>query len=128
MGKRSCFERREADSYPTPRAAVVPLIPYLRGVRCFAEPCAGNGDLVRHLESFGLRCGYQGDIRTGQDALAIDSYGAIDAIITNPPYTRDLMHKLSHISRRSRKPGRFWNPIGRRPSNQHRSCLRALTS
>jgi hypothetical protein len=29
MGKRSNFERREADFYPTPRAAVVPLIPYL---------------------------------------------------------------------------------------------------
>ncbi len=58
MGKRSNFERREADFYPTPRAAVVPLIPYLRGIRSFAEPCAGDGALVRHLESFGLRCVY----------------------------------------------------------------------
>jgi predicted nucleic acid-binding Zn ribbon protein len=32
--------------------------------------------------------------RTGQDALALDSYGTIDAIITNPPYSRELMHKL----------------------------------
>ena len=86
MGKRSNFERREADFYPTPRAAVVPLIPYLRGIRTFAEPCAGDGDLVRHLESFGLRCVYAGDIRTGQDALELDHYGAADAIITNPPY------------------------------------------
>jgi hypothetical protein len=31
MGKRSNFERREADFYPTPRAAVVPLVPHLRG-------------------------------------------------------------------------------------------------
>ena len=30
MGKRSSFERREADFYPTPKAAVLPLIPYLR--------------------------------------------------------------------------------------------------
>ena len=90
MGKRSNFERREADFYPTPRAAVVPLIPYLRAASGrFAEPCAGDGDLVRHLESFGLRCVYAGDIRTGQDALALDHYGAADAIITNPPYTRD---------------------------------------
>src|SRR3981189_1858036 len=29
MGKRSNFERREADFYPTPRAAVLPLIPHL---------------------------------------------------------------------------------------------------
>jgi hypothetical protein len=58
MGKRSSFERREADFYPTPLDAVVPLIPYLRSVKTFAEPCAGNGDLVRHLESFGLACVY----------------------------------------------------------------------
>ena len=39
MGKRSSFERRERDFYPTPRAAVLPLIPHLRGIRTFAEPC-----------------------------------------------------------------------------------------
>src|SRR5215471_5351361 len=100
MGKRSNFERREADFYPTPRAAVPPLIPHLRGIRTFAEPCAGDGALVRHLESFGLACVYAGDIRTGQDALAVQSYGAADVIITNPPYTRDLMHRLiAHFSR-----------------------------
>ena len=72
MGKRSNFERRPADFYPTPRAAVLPLLPYLRaeGIKTFAEPCCGEGDLTRHLESFGLRCVYAGDIRTGQDALA----------------------------------------------------------
>ena len=94
MGKRSNFERREADFYPTPRSAVLPLIPYLRGIKTFAEPCAGEGDLVRHLESFGLACVYSGDISSGQDALGLDHYGAADAIITNPPYTRDLMHRL----------------------------------
>jgi hypothetical protein len=100
MGKRSEFKRREADFYATPRAAVVPLIPYLSGIRTFAEPCAGDGDLVRHLEEFGLRCVYSGDIRTGQDALALDRYGVADAIITNPPYTRDLMHRLiEHFQR-----------------------------
>jgi len=100
MGKRSNFERREADFYPTPRAAVVPLIPYLHGVRTFAEPCAGDGNLVRHLEGFGLRSVYAGDIRTGEDALELDHYGAADAIITNPPYTRDLMHRLiAHFQR-----------------------------
>ena len=46
-------------------------------------------------ESFGLRCVYSGDIRTGQDALALDHYGAADAIITNPPCSRaKLMHGL----------------------------------
>jgi hypothetical protein len=55
--------------YPTPFEAVRPLIPHLRGVRTFAEPCCGDGALVRHLESFRLRCVYRGDIATGQDAL-----------------------------------------------------------
>jgi hypothetical protein len=52
MSKRSNFERREADFYPTPANAVLPLIPYLRvnGIQTFAEPCCGQGDLVRHLE------------------------------------------------------------------------------
>ena len=60
MGKRSNFERREADFYPTPRAAVVPLIPYLRAAASGPLPsrAAGDGALVRHLESFGLRCVY----------------------------------------------------------------------
>ena len=100
MGKRSNFERRPADFYPTPRAAVLPLIPYLRNIRTFAEPCAGDGALVAHLESFGLRCVYAGDIRGGRDALALDQYGAADCIITNPPYTRKLMHRLiAHFKR-----------------------------
>ena len=64
---------------------MVPLIPYLRGIRTFAEPCAGDGALVRHLEAVGLRCVYSGDIRTGQDALAFNCYGSADAIITNSP-------------------------------------------
>jgi len=97
MGKRSNFDRREADLYPTPRTAVVPLIPYLRrdGIRTFAEPCCGESDLVRHLESFGLRCVYAGDLATGQDALALDSYGACDSIITNPPFKYPEDHKHS---------------------------------
>src|SRR6476646_5332892 len=88
MGKRSSFERREADFYPTPAKAVLPLVPFLRGIRTFAEPCAGQGDLVRHLESFGKRCVYAGDLATGQDALALTAADCNDADcgITNPPY------------------------------------------
>ena len=85
MGKRSSFERIPRDFYRTPEAVVLPLLTFLRGVRTFAEPCCGDGALVRHLESFGLRCVYHGDIATGQDALALDTYGDADAIITNPP-------------------------------------------
>jgi hypothetical protein len=95
MGKRSSgFERIPRDFYPTPYAAVPPLIPHLRGIRTFAEPCCGDGVLVNHLESHGLRCVYRGDIATGQDALATTDYGDADSIITNPPYQRRLMHAL----------------------------------
>ena len=51
-----------------------PLIPHLRGVRTFAEPCCGEG-AWSHLESYGLRCVHAGDIATGQDALAVTDYG-----------------------------------------------------
>jgi hypothetical protein len=100
MGKRSNFEHIPRDFYPTPFAAVPPLIAHLRGVRTFAEPCCGDGALVRHLQSFGLHCAYAGDIATGQNALALDTYGNADAIITNPPYERKTMHALiAHFAR-----------------------------
>ena len=94
MGKRSSFERRELDFYPTPYKAALPLIPHLHGIRTFTEPCCGDGALVRHLESFGLRCGYAGDIHDRRGRLARDHYGVVDAIITNPPHERELMHEM----------------------------------
>jgi hypothetical protein len=57
-------------------------------------PNRGYGDLARYLESHGLRCVYRGDIRTCQDALKVDAYNDADVIITNPPYSRELMHPL----------------------------------
>jgi hypothetical protein len=76
---------------------VLPLVPWLAGIRTFAEPCCGEGDLVRHLESFGLRCVYAGDIATGQDALKLTAanYNDADAGITNPPFKYPEDHKYS---------------------------------
>jgi hypothetical protein len=90
------FEPRPLDFYPTPLAAALPLIPYLRneGIESFAEPCAGEGDLVRHLESFGFNCVHSSDLNCGQDALGLVHYGNPDAIVTNPPHTRKTMHAL----------------------------------
>ena len=85
-----------ADFYPTPRAAVLPLIPYLRaGSGPLPSRAAGDGDLVRHLELFGLRCVYAGDIGTGQDALALDSITAAPTRSSRIRLLRDprtLMH------------------------------------
>jgi hypothetical protein len=97
MGKRSDFARRDADAYHTiDRRAVQALQPHLNGTRAFAEPCAGDGDLVRGLESIGLRCVYASDIESGADALQLDRMALreADAIITNPPWTRRLLHPL----------------------------------
>jgi len=124
MGKRSNFERCEADFYPTtPRAAVVPLIPYLRGIRTFAEPCVGEGDLVRHLEEFGLCCVYSGDnIRTGQDALALDYYGAADRghAEVNPPRRTVVCEQCRKTYEPQRSSSRFCSQACRQRGHRNR--------
>ena len=94
MGKRSEFKRRPMDAYQTidPRA-VGKLLPHLAGVRTFVEPCAGEGLLVSQLEGVGLRCSHKSDIDTGTDALSLE-FPRADAIITNPPWTRDILHQM----------------------------------
>lgn len=94
MGKRSDFVRRPMDSYATPFKAVLPLMSHLRGIETFAAPCAGAGDLVRHLEALGLRCVHQSDIQDGVNALDLNVVGGADAIIENPPWTREILHPM----------------------------------
>lgn len=101
MGKRSSFERRPMDFYSTPEEAVLPLLPYLPHQTRFCEPCAGDGDLIRHLEKHGHEC------ITAFDAYRTKSYPVIDAtqmtrsnlagadyIITNPPWSRHILHPM----------------------------------
>ncbi|MFH5773566.1 class I SAM-dependent methyltransferase [Paracoccus sp. NGMCC 1.201697] len=109
MGKRSSFERRERDFYPTPREAVAPLIPHLQYGDMFIEPCAGDGALVRALEHYGMSCVEATDIQPA--ASDIRQFDALDEdldlvaegavwIITNPPWSRDLLHPMiRHFSR-----------------------------
>ena len=104
MGKRSEFERRKNDLYETfdPRA-VVALLPYLRPQTKFIEPCAGKGALVDQLVSAGHRCLQASDIEPGRDdirqANAMTVEWSPEAFITNPPWTRSLLHPLIvHLS------------------------------
>ena len=101
MGKRSDFQRRERDFYPTPPEAVKPLIPHLPdGFFSYWEPCAGDGALIESLPGF---CYAATDIEPRQDnivkdcALTGEKYrwatGA-DYIITNPPWSRDVLHPM----------------------------------
>ena len=102
MGKRSPgFKRKPSDFYPTPPKGVKPLRPFLEaeGIITFAEPCNGNDNLTRELESFGLKCVYRGDIRKGKDALLQTSFNGAERNITNPPHSRHLLHPLIvHLS------------------------------
>lgn len=107
MGKRSdgTFERRENDTYDTPFKAVVPLIAHLPKACYFIEPCAGAGDLVDHLEKFGHTCIAKFDIEPRRADIARRSAFALRVksgnpmIITNPPWTREIMHPmLAHLA------------------------------
>jgi hypothetical protein len=101
MGKRSSFERRPMDFYATPEAAVLPLLPYLPRQTKFCEPCAGEGDLIRHLEKHGHQCASAFDLNPESahpelDALhlASEHLAGADIIITNPPWSRQILHPM----------------------------------
>lgn len=87
--------------YPTPYEAVLPLLPWVGENVTFCEPCAGDGDLVNHLQAHGHQC------VAAYDAAPETSYPRMDAtllerthlkgadyIITNPPWTRELLHSM----------------------------------
>lgn len=109
MGRRSNFARIDKDLYRTidPRA-VPPVLPFLlyERIGSFIEPCYGYGDLVGPLTRAGLVCRGRYDIATNSTRtvdpvvirdgreLRFDDLNEADAIITNPPWSRDLLHEL----------------------------------
>jgi hypothetical protein len=104
MSKRSNFQKIERDKYRTPREAVLPLLAQLPAETIFAEPCAGNGVLIDHLTAAGHKCIWASDIEPERadikpaDAMCLTEIGA-DMVITNPPWTRSIMHPLiDHLS------------------------------
>lgn len=103
MGKRSDFERKKLDYYPTPLAAFVPLIPHLPRSGTFCEPCAGAGVLIDHIERHtDLRCvsafdvePRRADIRVGDASWALpEDMWEADFCITNPPWDRPVLHQI----------------------------------
>jgi len=103
MGKRSDFERIEKDYYRTfdPRA-VAALAPHLAPNTKFAEPCAGDGILIDQLEALGHVCTAAYDLEPKRsdiarsDVLRLDRghMNEADVAITNPPWSRPLLHAL----------------------------------
>ena len=101
MGKRSSFERRPMDFYATPEAAVLPLLPWLPANTKFCEPCAGQGDLIRHLMKDGHSCVSAFDLspdtpypQMNAIYLKKDDIDTANYIITNPPWSRDVLHPM----------------------------------
>lgn len=101
MSKRSDFPRRKNDAYLTWDArALPPLLPHLGTLRRFVEPCAGAGHLVDQLEAVGLQCVSAFDIAPQRydielgDAMAATLPPGADGWITNPVWTRRLLHPL----------------------------------
>ena len=110
------FERRPRDFYQTPLEGVMPLLVHLPHRATFIEPCAGDGRLVRHLGRYGHRCLYACDILPQpsgsvkiaqrdilQPPLLPDDHQPLpqaDYIITNPPWSRELLHPMIDVFRR----------------------------
>ncbi len=100
MGKRSSFARVERDYWRTidPRA-VAALLPHLAPGTRFVEPCAGDGTLLDQIVAAGHVCARAWDIEPQRadidqrDALT-RLVGNVDCFITNPPWTRALLHRL----------------------------------
>lgn len=92
MGKRSDFERVEKDAYQTfdPRA-VAPLKAHLGiGNLSYYEPCVGEGKLVELLKP--LKCVGASDEEL--DARTTQYKTDAEYFITNPPWSRDLLHPI----------------------------------
>ena len=105
MGKRSDFKRRPQDKYRTfdPRAAAA-LAPHLPWGCRFWEPCAAAADLVKTLQAHGPECIVATDtVPECEGVYRLDALTAtradVDAtgvthIITNPPWTRAILHRM----------------------------------
>ena len=120
MGKRSDYEKRARDFYPTPKEAVEPLIPFLPEYFTYIEPCAGDGRLVKHIDELmhgdadchgaydieypddddGNPLPLQWDVKI-KDAFSLTKLDVpyTEYIITNPPWSRDkksgyILHRM----------------------------------
>ncbi len=100
MSKRSAkFKRNPRDYYRTPYEAVFPLLPHLPAATRFCEPCAGDGVLVDHLTRHSHICARARDIKPKRDDIeqkdALTTLTEnIDYFITNPPWSRHILHPL----------------------------------
>ena len=117
MGKREETKKPKSprDFYATiDPDAVKPLLPFVQGMT-YAEPCAGEGDLVQMLHKEGITCVYASDIECSSflqtngywgDATKtpLSVYNEADVIITNPPFSKALLLPIMDHLMQSGKP------------------------
>lgn len=102
--KKDDPNRNENDLYPTPPLATYILQKYVELPKNIIEPCAGRGnisvELIRNgynVKSFDLHeydptlC----SIETGIDVLSLPKQEGYQALVTNPPYHKDLPRKIA---------------------------------
>ena len=102
--KKNDPNRTANDFYPTPPLATYILCKYGNVPHKVIEPCAGRG----HISSELLRNGHDVisydlnvypdslvDINTPYDALELPKDKDVKGVITNPPYHKNLPHKLA---------------------------------
>jgi hypothetical protein len=105
VGKRSEFDRIPKDKYMTWDPSPVRILqPHLPSGLLYAEPCAGNGDMIESMKWHGHECVYACDIKPGRkwitrrDALDLDGRWKratrATMFVTNPPWSRDFLHEL----------------------------------
>ena len=102
----------KGDFYPTPVEAVFPLIPHLPLYDfTFAEPCAGDYRLAKYLQDLTggraqpreiIDLEPQSELVTEMDALELKIMPSTEFIITNPPWSRPLLHPMiEHFSKQA---------------------------
>ena len=112
MSKRSKgFQRLKGDRYYTtdPRVMHETFLFDFSPGETFYEPCAGGGDLIRLLESQCLYARVDGELVPDKPLLrcvgssdaeldaTVTQYDTdADYFITNPPWSRDLLHGIIH--------------------------------
>lgn len=119
-GRKLSTTRDILDRYETPEYVAEELVKRIAFEGRVLEPAAGTGRLARVLRAAGNVVD-TGDITRGRDFLKWN-YGAVDNVVTNPPYSWDFpeqfVRKSIAISRRKvvmlLKPGFLWGN-GRAP-------------
>tara|TARA_R110000765_G_scaffold262171_1_gene362135 strand:+ start:553 stop:1221 length:669 start_codon:yes stop_codon:yes gene_type:complete len=115
MGKRSEFERKPRDFYPTPYEAVVPLLPFVCEDTVWVDPCAGDGALIKHFQNHDIDIAGSDTHPMGPGIIELDAFNqstekwydenwfgideCVAGFITNPPYDWKILNPLiTHLS------------------------------